>query len=104
MNFFPAKIQKSEGKLVVDAEAFTLDIPADRKSVYEGLIEKPIIFGIRPEDIFNPGYTLPGIIAQPVDTKVDITEFIGNEVVLYLKTGRARLCRSRRSSYESNHR
>jgi len=87
MNFFPAKIQKSEGKLVVDAETFTLDIPEDRKSVYESHIEKPIIFGIRPEDIFNPEYTPPGIIAQPVDTIVDITEFIGNEIVLFLKSG-----------------
>jgi multiple sugar transport system ATP-binding protein len=87
MNFFPAKIQKTEGKLVVDAESFTLDIPEDRKSVYEGHIGKSIIFGIRPEDIFNPEYTPPGIIAQPVDTKVDITEFIGNEIVLFLKSG-----------------
>ena len=88
MNFFPAKIKKSEGKLVVDAETFTLDIPEDRKSVYEGHIEKPIIFGIRPEDIYNPEYTPPGIITLPVDTKVDITEFTGNEIVLFLKTGK----------------
>jgi multiple sugar transport system ATP-binding protein len=87
MNFFPAKIQKSEGKLVVDAEAFTLDIPEGRKSVYEGHIEKPIIFGIRPEDIFIPEYTPTGIIAQPVDTKVAITEYLGHEIVLYLKSG-----------------
>ena len=87
MNFFPAKIQLSEGKLVVDAESFTLNIPDDRKHIYEHHIDKPIIFGIRPEDIFNPEYAPPGIIVQPVDTKVDITEFMGNEIYLYLKSG-----------------
>ena len=87
MNFFPARIQQSEDKLVVDAESFTLKIPEDRKSVYEGHIDKPIIFGIRPEDIFNPEFAPPGIVIQPVDTKVDITEFMGNEIYLYLKSG-----------------
>jgi multiple sugar transport system ATP-binding protein len=87
MNFFPANIQQSDGKLVVDAGSIILEIPEDRKSVYEGYIDKPIIFGIRPEDIFNPEYAPPGIIAHPVDTKVDITELMGNEIFLFLKSG-----------------
>ena len=87
MNFFQAKIQESDGELVIDADSFVLDIPEDRKSVYKSLIGKPIVFGIRPEDIFNPEYVPRGIAAQPVDTKVDITEFLGNEILLFLKSG-----------------
>ena len=87
MNFFPAKIQQSDGKLVVDADSFALEIPEDRKSVFEGHIGKSIIFGIRPEDIFNPEFAPPGIIAQPVASKVDITELMGNEIFLFLKSG-----------------
>jgi multiple sugar transport system ATP-binding protein len=88
MNFFPATLQQSDGKLVVDAEAFSLEIPEDRKGAYQDHVGKQIIFGIRPEDIVNPEYAPRGIIAQPVDTKVDITELMGNEIFLFLKSGK----------------
>ena len=88
MNFFPAKIQQSDGKLVVDTDSIVLEIPEDRKEVYQPYIGKDIIFGIRPEDIFTPEYAPPGIIAQPVETTVDITELMGNEIMLFLKSGK----------------
>ena len=88
MNFFPATLQQSDGKLIIDADSFKLEIPADRTTVYDGHIGKQIIFGIRPEDIINPEYAPPGINAQPVDTQVDITELMGNEIFLFLKTGK----------------
>jgi multiple sugar transport system ATP-binding protein len=87
MNFFPATLQQSDGKLVVDADDFILTIPDDRKEAYQSSVGKPIIFGIRPEDIFNPEFAPRGIIAQPVETKVDITELMGNEIILFLKSG-----------------
>jgi multiple sugar transport system ATP-binding protein len=87
MNFFPATLQQSDGKLVVDAESFVLEIPESRKAAYQDHVGKPITFGIRPEDIVNPEFAPPGIIAQPVETQVDITELMGNEIFLFLKTG-----------------
>jgi multiple sugar transport system ATP-binding protein len=88
MNFFPATLQQSDGKLVIDAGDFTLEIPEDRKAAYQDYVGKQIIFGIRPEDIVNPEYAPRGIIAQPVETKVDITELMGNEIFLFLKSGK----------------
>jgi multiple sugar transport system ATP-binding protein len=88
MNFFPATLQQSDGKLVIDAGDFTLEIPEDRKDPYQDYVGKQIIFGIRPEDIVNPEYAPRGIIAQPVETKVDITELMGNEIFLFLKSGK----------------
>jgi multiple sugar transport system ATP-binding protein len=88
MNFFPATLQKSDGKLIIDADSFKLEIPADRTTVYDGHVGKQIIFGIRPEDIINPEFAPPGINAQPVDTQVDITELMGNEIFLFLKSGK----------------
>ncbi|MFL7893261.1 MAG: ABC transporter ATP-binding protein [Anaerolineales bacterium] len=87
MNFFPATMQQSDGKLIVDADSFALEIPEDRKAPYQDQVGKPIIFGIRPEDIINPEFAPRGITAQPVDTKVDITELMGNEIFLFLKSG-----------------
>ncbi len=88
MNFFPATLQQSDGKLVIDADIFALTIPEERSGPYQSSVGKPIIFGIRPEDIFNPEFAPPGIIAQPVETKVDITELMGNEIILFLKSGK----------------
>ena len=87
MNFFPSHIRKDSSKLFVDAGTFNVQIPDDRKSVYGPYIDKSVIFGIRPEDIFNPAFAPPGIIAQPVTAKVDVTELMGNEILVYLKSG-----------------
>jgi len=88
MNFFPADLKQSDGKLIVDAGSIVLEIPEARNSVYQEYAGKQIIFGIRPEDIINPEFAPRGIIAQPVDTQVDITELMGNEIFLFLKAGK----------------
>ena len=87
MNFFNAKLQKDDGKLYVDSGSFKVQIPEGRASVYMPYAGKSVIFGIRPEDIHNPEFSPPGIIAQPVPSKVDVTELMGNEIFVYLKSG-----------------
>lgn len=87
MNFFPATIEKKDGKFSVVSEGFQVQIPDDRASKYADYDGKAVIFGIRPEDIHNPQFTPPDIIAQPVKCKVDVTELMGNEIFLYLKSG-----------------
>lgn len=87
MNFFPATLRRDDSKLFVDGGSFTLQIPEDRVAPYQAYAGKPVIFGIRPEDIHNPQFAPPGIIAQPVDALVDVTELLGNEILVYLKNG-----------------
>lgn len=87
MNFFDGKIVKEDGEMVVDLDSFRVTVPEDRTDPYEELVGKDIIFGIRPEDIHNPDYTPPDIIAESVDAEVDVTELMGNEIFLYLKNG-----------------
>jgi multiple sugar transport system ATP-binding protein len=87
MNFFNAKLQKDDGKLIVDSGSFKVQIPEGRTDVYMPYAGKNMIFGIRPEDIHNPAFSPPGITAQPVQSKVDVTELMGNEIFVYLKAG-----------------
>ena len=87
MNFFPAHIRKDGGRIYVDGGTFNLLIPEDRTSIYTPYVDKPIIFGIRPEDVHNPDYAPPSIIAHPVEATVDVTELMGNEITVYMKTG-----------------
>jgi multiple sugar transport system ATP-binding protein len=87
MNFFSANLRKDGEKLFVDGDSFVVQIPEDKSAIFMPLAGKPIIFGIRPEDIHNPQFTPPGITTQPVEAKVDVTELMGNEITVYLKTG-----------------
>jgi len=87
MNFFKAKLEKGPKGLVVDAGAFTVPVPPDRTKVYDAFVGKPVVFGIRPEDIYNPVFVPPGIHSAQIDVKVDVTELMGNEIFLYLLAG-----------------
>jgi multiple sugar transport system ATP-binding protein len=88
MNFFPANLRKDGNNLFVDAGDFSLKVPENRVGTYQSYAGKDIIFGIRPEDIHNPMFAPPGIHAEPVEAKVDVTELMGNEIFLYLISGK----------------
>jgi len=87
MNFFPAHLRKDGEALFVDGGTYKVRVPDERKDVYMKHIDKPVIFGIRPENIHNPEFAPPGIDAQPMECVVDVTELMGNEIFVYLKTG-----------------
>ena len=87
MNFFPATVRKEDGRLYIDGGSFTLQIPEHRTGPYTAYNGKPVIFGIRPEDIHNPQFAPPEITAQNVESVVDVTELMGNEIFVYLKNG-----------------
>jgi multiple sugar transport system ATP-binding protein len=87
MNFFDAKISRSDSTLFIDAGAFAVQIPTDKTQRYSSRVGKEIIFGIRPEHVHDPQFAPPGITAARVETRVDVTEPMGNEVFLYLVTG-----------------
>ena len=86
MNFFNGKLRKDGNKLVLDAESFKIPLTAEKKA-YQSYVDKPVVMGIRPEDIYNPAFLPPGIHSAPVETKVDVTELMGNEIFLYLLSG-----------------
>jgi multiple sugar transport system ATP-binding protein len=87
MNFFKGKLKQQDGKMIVDAGSFAIAVPDERKGKFVAYAGKDVIFGIRPEDIFNPAFVPPGIHSAPVETKVDVTELMGNEIFLHLVSG-----------------
>jgi multiple sugar transport system ATP-binding protein len=87
MNFFKAKLGKGDGKLIVDAAAFKVEVPTERYDAYVKYVDKPVIMGIRPEDIHDPHFQPPSIIPQMVDGTIDVTELMGNEIFLYVTAG-----------------
>ena len=88
MNFFPGKLRRDDGKLVVDTGDFVVPIPPSRAKPYESHAGKDVIFGIRPENIHDVDFVPPNIDAEKVAVKVDVTELMGNEIFLYLVSGK----------------
>jgi multiple sugar transport system ATP-binding protein len=87
MNFFKTTLRRADGKLIVDGGSFKLEVPPEKAPKYQSYVDRPVIFGIRPEDIKDPNFAPPGIFGQPVAGKVDVTELMGNEIQLYVITG-----------------
>jgi multiple sugar transport system ATP-binding protein len=87
MNFFNVKVDRADGALVAKAGGFAVKLPQSRMAVYEKYAGKPVILGIRPEDIHDPAFAPPGITPALVETKVDVTELMGNEIFVYLING-----------------
>src|SRR5438477_4908198 len=81
MNFFPAKLAGTASSPVADAGFFQAPLAA-RKA---GAMGRDVVVRIRPEDI------AAGAIADqnghlPVQAKVDVVEFLGNEFQLHLSS------------------
>ncbi|MFN3491778.1 MAG: ABC transporter ATP-binding protein [Anaerolineales bacterium] len=88
MNFFPAKLSVNDGKVTVDVDSFKVNIPDSLSGPYKNLDGKSVIFGIRPENIHDPEFAPPNIHGEKVSVKVDVTELMGNETLLYLVSGK----------------
>jgi multiple sugar transport system ATP-binding protein len=91
MNFFEATLVRTNEAMYVQSDTFRLRVPADKAKVYaeRGYVGQEIIFGIRPNDIYDPDFQAPNITPQRVECRVDITELMGNEIFLYLLTGKS---------------
>jgi multiple sugar transport system ATP-binding protein len=89
MNFFDATLTGTKDEMYVDGGTFRLQIPPDKAQVYaeRGYLGKEVIFGIRPEDIYDPEYLVTNIYDQRMKTEVDVTELMGNEVFVHLLVG-----------------
>jgi multiple sugar transport system ATP-binding protein len=88
MNFFDATLVDQDGKLFVDSGTFKLQVPEAKKQAYLPHKGKKVIFGVRPEDVHTAGFAPPGISPAPLQAQVDVTELMGNEIFLYLLTGK----------------
>jgi multiple sugar transport system ATP-binding protein len=88
MNFLDATMVKQDSKLLIDGGSFRLEMPDSKKNALMAYAGKPIKFGIRPEDIHDRAFAPVGITAAPLRAKVDVTELMGNEIIVNLQVGK----------------
>ncbi|MBM3145344.1 MAG: ABC transporter ATP-binding protein [Chloroflexi bacterium] len=87
MNFFDARLKKDGANLFVESGAFAVKIPDDRKETYMPHAGKAVVFGLRPEDIYDPNFEAPNIIGERIEGNVEVTELMGNEIFVFFKSG-----------------
>jgi multiple sugar transport system ATP-binding protein len=88
MNFFDATVVEADGKYVIDGGSFRVRVPDDLSDKVRPYKGRQVIFGIRPENIHAKEYTPPGVKGADMTAKVDVTELMGNEIFVYMVTGK----------------
>ena len=87
MNFLKGRIIRVGGALFFDEGTFRMRVVeemAARLGAYEG---KPIIFGIRPEDLYDKLFITDAPTDSVVTSTVEVVEPLGAEVYLHMKSG-----------------
>jgi multiple sugar transport system ATP-binding protein len=87
MNFFDATLVAQDGDLYVDGGTFRLKLTPEKAKAARPYAGKQVVAGVRPEDIYDRAFVAPGIRAEPITAKVDVTELMGNEIFVYLLIG-----------------
>ena len=87
MNFIKGEIHKNNGTYSFEAESFKIDITEDLHQYIQGYKDKEVIFGIRPEDIWDVPSSAWIDRRCVLDAKVDFRELMGSETYLYVKVG-----------------
>jgi multiple sugar transport system ATP-binding protein len=87
MNFINGEIKKADGNYTFISENLKIDIPKDFNQELEGYHNKKVVFGLRPEDIWDVPSSAWIDQKCVVDTKVDFRELMGSETYLYAKVG-----------------
>jgi multiple sugar transport system ATP-binding protein len=87
MNFIKGIMRKKNEKYSFECEGDVIDIPDEVDHLLEAYVGKEVMFGIRPEDIWDVPSS--GWIEDKhiVETKVDFRELMGSETYVYAKIG-----------------
>ena len=88
MNFFPSKLAGKNGKLFVDAGSFQLPVPEERMPAYKPYEGKEVIFGIRPNDIYDREHAPERLKGNYVKAVVDVIEPLGSEIHVNVTSGK----------------
>jgi multiple sugar transport system ATP-binding protein len=87
MNFFETHILEESGELYLQGETFKLLIPKNLQQRYRPAKDQTVIWGIRPEHIYDKEITdsIPG--GESMRATVELVEPVGSEVILLLSSG-----------------
>jgi len=86
MNFIDAKVSANNGSVLIDGGGFKVTPPPEKAEKLKAYVGKDVVFGIRPEDIFdkNLAGSLTPTQENTASVLVDVIEPMGAIVTMYL--------------------
>lgn len=86
MNFLDGRLVEKDGQLHFEGDQLHIRLPDDKAKVLRdrGYVNKPIIFGIRPEDMYTDHPFLEAnSFENSLDAQIDVVENMGSELYIY---------------------
>ncbi len=93
MNLFEGALRRENGALFFDGGEWRATLPPQKVRLLEGAADRRVLLGLRPRafELLDAGAT-PGAGATPAwKARVDLTEMLGEELLLHLESGPHRL-------------
>ena len=89
MNFVECVLEETGNGLYLTFGENSVKLPADKANnpALKDYIDKEVIMGIRPEDIYDGASYVESMPDSVIETDVEVTELMGAEIYLYLRTG-----------------
>lgn len=93
MNFINAVCEVEDGQAILVAEGNRIPLPeAKSKALLDGgYAGKEVIFGIRPEDLYDNAEKLGKPAKASIEAVINVYELLGSEVCLYFDFGEAKM-------------
>jgi multiple sugar transport system ATP-binding protein len=87
MNFIEATLVPEDGACFIDAGGFRLRAPETFRSRLDPHAGRPVIFGVRPEDIAAHDPATGAGNGNTVTARAEVVETLGSEIFVYLTCG-----------------
>jgi len=92
MNFLSGKIIRKDMRFLVDLKGFELALPESYASKCVGYVDREVVFGIRPEHIYDKRSSKTKSFAgNTIDVVVDVVEPLGDRDIVEVKKRDANL-------------
>ncbi len=89
MNFMHGRLLKTDKGLCFDEGGFQVRVPESKWKFLKSYIGKEIVFGIRPEDIYDKLFVgITPLAEHTIRATVDLIEPMGSDIYLHLNTGK----------------
>ncbi|MBN2453060.1 MAG: sn-glycerol-3-phosphate ABC transporter ATP-binding protein UgpC [Candidatus Omnitrophica bacterium] len=88
MNFVRGTIIRKEGKFYFSEGRFQVKIIDSMTNAAAAYLDKEVIFGIRPEDIYDKLFVSEAPVENTIKATCEVIEPMGSEAYLYLNTGK----------------
>ena len=91
INFIPVDLVEENGEATLRTEGFSLSLAsleAEKLQILKDSGLKELMLGIRPQDIYLKGdHAVEGLTGNTVNTQVDVTEPLGESVIMVMTIG-----------------